>query len=202
MTAPNKRTREDPRGRTTELAFLRATERLLDEGASYRDLNVSVVAERAGRTRTAFYARFKDRNDLLLSLLAESTTQALTVLHLFFTSDSEFSLGELTKSVRSLLAAFSEHSTLIRAVIEAAGYEEDIAEYWDNIIGQVIDVAKERLKLSGFGDADAAATATTLVWMTERMCYQHTVRGRLGLSDDAVVASISDVWFAVLRSRS
>ncbi|TQC49649.1 TetR/AcrR family transcriptional regulator [Rhodococcus sp. WS4] len=194
----DKRTRDDPRRRATELAFLNATEGLLNEGASYTDLNVSRIAERADRTRTAFYAHFEDRRELLLALIAESSGEALTALQLLFGSDGELSQDEIRKSVRSLLATFREHATVIRAVIEAAGYDEGIAEYWDNIVGRVVDAARGRLRVKGFGDSEAAATATSLVWMTERMCYQQAVRGCLGLDDEAVIAGISSLWLTVL----
>lgn len=175
-----------------------ATEGLLREGASYADLNVSRIAERADRPRTAFYAHFADRRELLLALVAESSGDALTALRTLFGSEEELSRGELRRSVEKLLATFREHAILVRAVIEAAGYDEGVAEYWDEVVGEVISAVRKRLLLNGVREPDALAKATTLVWMTERMCYQQAIRGRLGLDDEGVVASVSDVWSAML----
>jgi TetR/AcrR family transcriptional regulator, ethionamide resistance regulator len=137
---------------------------------------------------------------LLLALVEEVGGQALTAIQPFLAIDGPIEREELTTSVGGLIATFREHTTLVRAVIEAAGYDEGIAEYWDAIIGRFVDAARKRLRAEGFGDAEAAATATSLVWMTERMCYQQVVRASTGLKDQAAVAGMSEVWWTVLRA--
>ncbi|WP_051183110.1 TetR/AcrR family transcriptional regulator [Nocardia vinacea] len=198
MAVLDKRTRDDPRRRATELAFLHATEALLNEGGSYADLAVSRIAERAGRTRTAFYAHFEDRRELLLALVEEVGGEAFAAIEPFLAVDGPVEYDQLTASTAGLVATFRDHATLLRAVIEAAGYDERIAAYWDGVLGRFVDAARERLRAEGFGEAEAAATAAALIWMTERMCYQQAVRGGTGLDDPAAVAGISDVWWSVL----
>lgn len=200
MAVLDKRTRDDPRRRATELAFLRATEALLDEGASFADLNVSRIAERAGRTRTAFYAHFEDRRELLLALVEEAGGEALTALGPFLAVDGSSDRDDVRRSVARLLATFREHATLLRAVIEAAGYDDGIATYWDGVLGRFVDVLRERLRANGLGEAEVAGIATALTWMTERTCYQQAVRGGTGLDDQAAVAGISEVWWSVLST--
>lgn len=200
MAVLDKRTREDPRRRATELAFLRATVALLDEGASFADLNVSRIAERAGRTRTAFYAHFEDRRELLLALVEEAGGEGLTAITPFLAVDSSDEHDELATSIQGLLATFREHASLARAVIEAAGYDDAVADYWDEIVGRFVDAARERLRAAGLDEDEAAATATALVWMTERVCYQQVVRGNTGLDDQAAVVAVSEVWWSVLRA--
>jgi TetR/AcrR family transcriptional regulator, ethionamide resistance regulator len=196
----DKRTRDDPRKRATELAFLHATEALLNEGASFADLNVSRIAERAGRTRTAFYAHFEDRRELLLALIEEVGGEAFTAVGPFLAVDGPVEREDIVTSTEGLLATLREHSTLFRAVIEAAGYDEGVAGYWDGIIGRFVDSARERLRAEGFGEDDAASTATALIWMTERTCYQQVVRGGTGLDDKLAAAGISEVWWCVLSA--
>ncbi|GAA4537190.1 TetR/AcrR family transcriptional regulator [Pseudonocardia xishanensis] len=199
MAVLDKRTRDDPRRRATELAFLRATEALLDEGASFADLNVSRIAERAGRTRTAFYTHFEDRRELLLALVEEAGGEGLAAITPFLAADGRDEHDELTASIQGLLATFREHASLVRAVIEAAGYDDAVAAYWDGIVGRFVDAAREWLRAAGLDQDEAAATATALVWMTERTCYQQVVRGTTGLDDQAAVVAISEVWWSVLR---
>ncbi|MFI6771519.1 TetR/AcrR family transcriptional regulator [Nocardia sp. NPDC050412] len=200
MAVLDKRTRDDPRRRATELAFLNATEALLEEGASYADLNVSRIAERAGRTRTAFYAHFEDRRELLLALVEKGGDEVLVAIAPFLAVDGPITRDQVMTSVQGILATFHERATLLRAVIEAAGYDEGIAAYWDGILGRFVDIARERLRAEGFGEAEAAATATSLIWMTERMCYQQAVRGTTGLDDPSAIAGITEVWWSVLRT--
>lgn len=199
MSVLDKRTRDDPRRRATEVAFLHATEALLNEGASYADLNVSRIADRAGRTRTAFYAHFEDRRELLLALVEEVGGEALTAIGPFLSGHGPVRRDELTASIEGLIATFREHTTLLRAVIEAAGYDEGIAAYWDGILGRFVDAAKKRLRAEGFSETAAAGSATALIWMTERMCYQQIVRQSTGLDDPEAVAGMSEVWWRVLR---
>lgn len=199
MAVLGKRTRDDPRRRATELAFLAATETLLGEGASYADLNVSRIAERAGRTRTAFYAHFEDRRELLLCLAEKVGDEVLAATESFLAVDGPATRDQVTAWVRDILGTFRARATLVRAVIEAAGYDEDIAAYWEGILGRFVDAARERLRGAGFGESEAAATATSLIWMTERMCYQQAIRGTTGLDDPAAIAGISEVWWRVLR---
>lgn len=200
MSVLDKRSRDDPRRQATERAFLDATLDLLHEGASFADLNVSRIAERAGRTRTAFYAHFDDRRDLLVALLDDAGGEALTALGPFLAADGPVEYDDVVTSTRSLLATFSSNATLLRAVIEAAGYDDAIATYWAGIVDRIIEGSQGRLRAEGATPDDARATATALVWMTERLCYQQAVRGATGLDDDAAVAAISRVWWSSLRT--
>jgi AcrR family transcriptional regulator len=197
-----RRSRDDPRREATERAFLTATLSLLEDGASFADLNVSRIAERAGRTRTAFYAHFEDRRELLLALLEHAGGDALSALQPFIAKDGPVTLDDVLTSTRSLLESFGRSAALVRTVVEAAGYDETIAAYWDGIVGQVIDGSQQRLRAEGLPAEEARATATALVWMTERLCYQQAVRGAASLDDDAAVAAISQVWWnTILATR-
>ncbi|WP_433786429.1 TetR/AcrR family transcriptional regulator [Actinomycetospora sp. CA-101289] len=204
MGVLDKRSRDDPRRHATEHAFLRATEALLTEGSSFADLNVRRVAERAGRTRTAFYAHFEDRRELLLALLDEAAGEGLAAIGPFLAGDGPVGRDELTASLRGLLGTIRRHAVLVRAVVEAASYDEQIAAYWDGVIGRFITGTRHRLHAEGLGADEATATATALCWMNERTCYQQAVRGQTGLDDDTAVAALVEVWWSVLlaaRSR-
>lgn len=203
MAVLDKRSRDDPRRHATEHAFLRATESLLAEGSSFADLNVRRVAERAGRTRTAFYAHFEDRRELLLALLDEAAGEGLAAIGPFLAGDAPLERDELTTSIRGLLVTFRRYAVLVRAVVEAAGYDDQVAVYWDGINGRFIEGTRQRLRVEGLGAEQATATATALVWMNERTCYQQAVRGETGLDDDTTVGALADVWWgAVLAARA
>lgn len=196
----DKRRRNDPRREATERALLDAALALLDEGVAFADLNVKRITERAGRTRPAFYAHFEDRRELLFALLEPAGGDALNALGPFIAGQGPATEIEVETSIRALLAAFAQNATLVRAVIEAAGYDDAVAAYWASIIDQIIHSAEQRLKAEGLAVNDAHATATALVWMTERLCYQQAVRHATGLDDDAAVTAISRVWWSTLRT--
>jgi TetR/AcrR family transcriptional regulator, ethionamide resistance regulator len=200
MAILDKRRRDDPRRQVTERAFVDATLSLLDEGASFADLNVSRVAERAGRTRTAFYAHFEDRRELLFALLEQAGGEAMSALGPFLAGDGPVEQDEVVTSTKALLETFARNATIVRAVIEAAGYDDAVAGYWAGIVERIIEGSQARLQAEGLDAEDAKATATALVWMTERLCYQQAVRGATGLNDDAAVAAISRVWWSTLAT--
>jgi TetR/AcrR family transcriptional regulator, ethionamide resistance regulator len=196
MSVLDKRARSDPRRQATKRAFLQATEALLSEGESFADLNVTRIAERAGRTRTAFYVHFEDRRELLLALLGDAGADAVSALEPFLRAEGPITRKEVVSSSRELLAAFRKHASLVRAVIEAAGYDDQIAAHWRAIVSQIIDGVQTRLALEGLPAAEAKATATVLVWMTERACYQQAVGDSTGLDDTLIAGSISNVWWS------
>lgn len=200
MPILDTRRRNDPRRQATERALLDATLSLLEEGVAFADLNVSRIAERAGRTRPAFYAHFEDRRELLFALLEQAGGEALTALGPFIAAAGPAEQDEVVASTTALLASFGRNATLVRAVIEAAGYDDAVAAYWAAIIDPIIDGSAKRLRAEGLNADDAHATATALVWMTERLCYQQAVRGATGFGDDAAVAAISRVWWSTLTT--
>lgn len=202
MSVLDKRTRDDPRRQATEQAFLDATKSLLDEGASFAELNVSRIAERAGRTRTAFYTHFSDRRELLQALLRDAGVSAVAALGPFLAGNGQIGRDEVATSIRALMETFKQHATLVRAVIEAASYDEHIGTQWSAIVRRVIADAASRLQTAGCTADVAVPIATALVWMTERTCYQQAVRDDTGLDDEQVTLGISDVWWNTIRAAT
>jgi AcrR family transcriptional regulator len=195
----SKQQRPDPRGRETEEAFLAATRALLEEGASFAELNVSRIADRAGRTRTSFYAYFEDRRELL-ARLAERLAAALFVSAEEFFASGATDVGDIKRTLGEILDAFKSDRTLLRAVVEASGYDDEVAAYWRGIVDRFVDAAQKRLEQTrGAPPAEARALAFTLVWMTERSCYQHAIRGS-GIEEPVLLDALADVWWRTLQA--
>jgi TetR/AcrR family transcriptional regulator, ethionamide resistance regulator len=200
MSVLDKRRRDDPRRKATERAFHEATLALLREGGSFADLNVSRIAERAGRTRTAFYAHFEDRRALLMALLEHVGDDVIDALEPFLAITGPIEHDDLTRASAAAMKTFQENATLLRAAIEAAGYDEEVATYWSRIVERAIEGAQIRLQAEGLDADEARATATALAWMSERLCYQQAVRGTTGLTDAAAVNAMSHVWWCAIRA--
>ncbi len=100
-----------------------------------------------------------------------------------------------------MLATFRSHATLLRAVVEASGYDREIQAYWnEGVVGRFLAAAEDRLRREGRRPQEAKATALALVWMTERTGYQQ-VLGETGLPDRAVVAALTEQWEQALAPR-
>jgi AcrR family transcriptional regulator len=193
----SKQQRSDPRGRETEEVFLNATRELLEEGASFAELNVSRIAEKAGRTRTSFYAYFDDRRELLARLTEKLADRLFVSAQGFFAGATE--PPEIRRTLAEILAAFNAHATLVRAVVEASGYDDTVAAYWRGIVDRFVDGAQRRIQdARGLPPDEARAIAFGLVWMIERSFYQQSVRGS-DLSDDLVLDALTDLWWRALQ---
>lgn len=200
MAILSKRFRDDPRRRATKLAFLQAASELLEEGAAFADLSVSRIAERAGRTRSAFYAHFEDRRELLLALITEIGDEVVAAISPFTSAEGPVDHDTVRTSIASLLETFLTRATLLRTVVEAAGYDAAIAAYWNDVVDQIVSVSEKRLSTGGFGEEEAKATATALVWMTERTFYQQAVRQGTGITNSAAIDGVTRVWWSLLST--
>jgi len=182
------------RRKEAEQALLAATEGLLDEGASFAELSVEQIAAEAGRPRTAFYLYFRDKRELL-----ERLTERV-VERLYEEGDrwwsGEDGRRDLRAALTDLQATYGEHARLLRAVVDASAYDEQIGEFWRALMGRFIEATERRLIADGEAERAAASKAFVLCWMTERSCYQHYERvARSEPADDGeLLDSLTEVW--------
>jgi TetR/AcrR family transcriptional regulator, ethionamide resistance regulator len=183
--------------REAERAFEEATEALLREGGSYAELSVGQIAERAGKTRTAFYAYFRDKRELLMAVTGEVAQALYDEADRWWSGEG--GVADLEVALRNILSTYREHSELLRAVVEASSYDDEVGDFWRALVGRFITATEDRLARDGVEPDRAHGIAFALVWMTERSCYQHIVRGGR-LDDDELVASLVHVWRGAIGS--
>jgi TetR/AcrR family transcriptional regulator, ethionamide resistance regulator len=163
-----------------EAEFVAATELLLAQGGSYADLSVEQISAAAGRSRTAFYVYFRDKRELLMR--ATETVAA----QLYDQADRWWSAADglpgLRMALTDVLGTYGDHAHLLRAVVEASTYDEQVGAFWRNVVGRFIEATERRLAEEGEDPGRAAGKAFVLVWMTERACYEQLAGG--GRLDD------------------
>ncbi len=160
-----------------QAAVLRATEELLEAGASFADLNIERIATRAGISRTAFYFYFRDKRELLMRLTSDVNEQLMAVAETWWSGE-----GQIRDALAGIAVLYEEHAPLFRATVEVSTYDEEVARFWRGLVGRFVDATRERISAEqAAGRAlpgDAQALAFALVWMTERTLYQQRVQGR------------------------
>jgi AcrR family transcriptional regulator len=177
----------EPRGAPTakraavQAAVLEATVALLDEGASYADLNIERIATRAGISRTAFYFYFRDKRELLLRLTENVTDQLYRQGDIWLSGIDEPS-EELRRTLSNVGALYREHGVVLRAIVQASATDDEIAVSWHRIVDRFVDATTRRIEeLQRDGATavreDARATAFALCWMIERTFNQQLVLG-------------------------
>ena len=169
-------------------AVLEATEALLAEGASYADLNIERIANRAGISRTAFYFYFRDKRELLMRLTADVSEQLYAEAEGWFAGDDD----DVEAALRQIGELYREHAPLLRVIVEVSTYDDEVARFWRGLVQRFVDATRARLEAEGTS-LPAEATAFALVWMTERAFHQ------LGVQDEPVareelVEALAGIW--------
>jgi AcrR family transcriptional regulator len=192
MAVLSRRTDTTAQRRAAEARFVEATVALLEGGESYADLSVERIAAAAGRTRTAFYFYFRDKRELLMRATEDVAAGLYSEADRWWSGQRDN--AELAEALRRVLALYRANGPLLRAVVEAASYDEVVGRFWDELVGPFIVATERRLQADGGLDRDTAhGKAFVLVWGTERVCHQQVTRaGRM--DDDQAVRALVDVW--------
>ncbi len=181
--------RQSEKRAAIEAAVLRATEELLEEGASFAELGIERIATRAGISRTAFYFYFRDKRELLVRLTSEVNEQLLDAAGTWWSGE-----GELRDALQAIAELYREHGALLRAVVEVSTYDEEVAGFWRALVGRFAEPTRERIEAERPDfPGSAGATAFALVWMVERSFYQQLVQGE-PVSADELVDAIATIF--------
>ena len=175
-----------------EASVLRATEELLEEGASFAELNIERIATRAGISRTAFYFYFRDKRELLVRLTTDVNEQLLAAAGTWWSGE-----GELRDALGEIAGLYAEHGPLLRAVVEVSTYDEEVATYWRGLVGRFVDATRERIEAEQAAgralDGPAGAMAFSMVWMVERAFYEQQVQDT-DATDDELVDAMATIF--------
>lgn len=188
-----------------ERSVLDATEALLDEGASYAELGIERIATRAGISRTAFYFYFRDKRELLMRLTAGVAEELFAEAERWWSGDGEGE-PELRAAIAKIVGIYRRHPALLRAIVEAAAYDDEVARFWRALVGRFTDSTRERIEREqAAGRVDAAisaqATAFALVWMTERSSYERLVQDG-AVAEQPLVEALCRIWLAAVYGTS
>jgi AcrR family transcriptional regulator len=179
--------------------FAAAIEPML-EHSPYSELKIEAIIKAGGISRTTFYVYFNDKADLLRAMV-DSIVDDLHAVAFWRVSD-DADKEELREGLRGVVATYGQHRLLLRALVEAAGYDRGLRKLYDGIVAQgVANVAThiERGQRNGTVDPSLApeGTARLLVFMGERALYQ--TLGVHGEDDDAVLLDpLTDVFWRTL----
>ncbi len=202
MTSLTRRTEAQASKRAAvERGVMEATEELLEEGASFGELGIERIATRAGISRTAFYFYFRDKRELLMRLTAGVAEELFVEAERWWSGDGEGE-AELRAAIAKVVGIYRRHPALLRAVVEAAAYDEEAARFWRALVGRFADSTQariEREQAAGRADASvpAKATAFALAWMTERSAYERLVQAE-AIDEQEFVDALLRIWLSAV----
>jgi AcrR family transcriptional regulator len=148
-----------------EREILESAERFLRK-RPLRELTIDEVMAGTGLSRPAFYVYFRDRHDLVLRLIGEIGGE------LFEMADRWLKGGDMRAAVDGVVAVYSRHGPVLRAISDAAVDDPDVEQAYHGLVQRFIDATADHIRTEQRnGRAEgmtARRTAAALVWMNER----------------------------------
>lgn len=195
-----------------ERAILAAARSFLEE-RPFREMKVEDIMARTGLSRPAFYAYFKDRYELVTRLLEGIGGLLFAVDRRWLVGDAgvggDGSAVVLGESLRGSAETFRRYGSVLRAISDAAGYDERVEKlYRSGLIERQITAVSDRISRDvAAGNTSAnlvpEEAARALVLMTERYlidAYGGPSRERTE-GHEAVVRTLQAVWVSTLYGR-
>lgn len=186
-----------------EVRILAATERLLAGGASFTELGIGRISTEASVARSTFYLYFADKTELLLRLARDLGESSFDLLE-DWSPDDASGHEALTRSMRSVLAFYREHSHVLRAVLEVAPYDRGVQEFWDGRLEAFVARAESWLVAEQSAGRTPkrlnAAVASRVFILGGMQTIAHQVITGIADDDEAVAEELSALqWFGSFR---
>ena len=195
-----RRRKHDPK--VTEREILDAAEQLLRD-RPFSEFSVEAIMSRTGLKRPAFYVHFRDRDDILARIVGDVGGELLAVSDRWLKgSDPD---ADVRAALEGLVALYTEHGPLLRAIADAAGVDERLAEVYGAAVQLFVDETAQHIReeqAAGRIGAlpDVEETARALTRMEER--YVADALGREPKKDPQLVLEVlHHIWMSVLYDR-
>lgn len=198
-TAAKSRTVRRQRREDVRAEVIKAMTELV-EAAPFRDLTVDEIARRAGLSRSAFYFYFRDKQDLLMAAAAEVSEDLYSEADQWWHGEGRPELL-VRAALTGVASVYVSHGRLLGVAVEVSTYDEEVGAFWRALIERFIAATADHLRREQVagrvrGELDPRATAESLVWMAERLCWVYLRSGERSI--DEVVDQLCVTWMAAL----
>jgi AcrR family transcriptional regulator len=180
--------------------MIAATRELL-RTRSFSELTVDDVMRPTGQGRTVFYRHFDDLGDLLARAAGEAIERLYDAQSELAQPRAADPADAVRQALAQAVAVFREHGPLLRALVEASAADGRLAAAVETLRRRFDDLTAQALRdMAAPADpnlSDVAEIARALTLMNEG--YLLDAFGREPrMSADAAVATLGDVWAAVV----
>ena len=192
-----RRPRHDPKD--TEREILDAGERLMRE-RPFREVTVDEVMRHTGLKRPAFYAHFRDREDLVLRITQRIGAKLFEMTDRWLQGDQPEE--DLRSALSGVAAVFVDHGPVLRAVADAATSDAAVETAYRALVQSFVDATARHIREEQAAgrtpaDLDPEHTASALIWLNERFLSE--ALGRPPQADPAqLVETLYRIWYATL----
>ena len=166
----------------------------------FRDLTVGELMADTTLSRPAFYQYYRDLHDLLLSMFAEIEAGMRELANPWLAGEGE-TVAALRASLRGVIESVAAHGTVIRAVYEAAPFDERVEAAWSGFMGRWDDVVTARIEADQraglIRPMDARRAANALNAMDAAVIIAEFGRYPQG-DPEAVLDALHAIWVGAL----
>jgi AcrR family transcriptional regulator len=198
--APTRSSRHSPQQARREIAD--AAVQFLSSHA-FRDLTVGELMAQTTLSRPAFYQYFHDLHDLLVSLFDEIEAGMRELADPWIAGEGE-PIAALRVSLRGVIESVAEHGTVIRAVYEAAPFDERLEAAWSGFMRRWDDAVTARIEAQQraglIHPLAARRTANALNAMDAAVIIAEFGRHPQG-DPETVLDTLHAIWIGALYGR-
>jgi AcrR family transcriptional regulator len=186
---------------SVEEALVGAMERLVAGGRSFTAVSVDELAREAGIARSTFYLHFRDKGELVQSLMQRLMGEVLQAAAVWLARPVEATSEDLRAALAGMVAAYQQHRAVMHAMVETAAYDAEVSrmfhEKMDFMIGQT-RLAIRRVQQAGRAQPGVTAdVADVLVWALERNCHRLPADSKPAQVAKVVDALVHVVWRSI-----
>jgi AcrR family transcriptional regulator len=164
---------------------------------SYGELSIGAVMERAGFGRTIFYRHFDDLGDLLVRASRDAIDSLYAAQRPLGSAADRDAEDVVADAVKRAVAVYRTHGPLLRAVVEAAASDPEVAAGHNAMRRQFDGLVEQALRERGGRFADVAETARALNRLNE--AYLLDAFGREPrISTETAVQTLTEIWTEVV----
>ena len=164
---------------------------------SYGELSIGAVMERAGFGRTIFYRHFDDLGDLLVRASRDAIDSLYAAQRPLGSAADRDAEDVVADAVKRAVAVYRTHGPLLRAVVEAAASDPEVAAGHNAMRRQFDGLVEQALRERGGRFADVAETARALNRLNE--AYLLDAFGREPrISTETAVQTLTEIWMGVV----
>jgi len=141
-----------PRGQRRRAQLLEALEELVEE-RPLAEIEVDDITRRAGITRSGFYFYFPSKGAAVAALIDGIQDGIIQLGVSFYDPESGRGREQIGTAIERSVAFWREHASLLVAMLDAAGHDDETRTKWDAMVQDVARVFAEKFRR----DADALA---------------------------------------------
>ena len=178
------------RGDKRRSALLESLDHYLREEGSLDSINIADNSRRAGVTRSAFYFYFENKASAVAALMEEMYDESFAAAEALRADGSP--AENIEAMVRALFSTWDKHEHLFRASLDARATSATVRELWDSDRESFVPVVASLIEAERPGTTNAAALASVLLELNDRMLERLALGGPL--EREELVGAVVTIW--------